>query len=147
LPSGLPVAAQHWQEEKHDDQLVFAAMGQSGDAAMLTKLLAQDAVLYSDGGGKRAAALNPIYGADKILRFLIGIARKNPALPGAQWRPATSTALPVSCYARRTARSTPSLSSTATGASSPFTWCAIRRSCATSAFESAGGDAASSRTP
>ena len=53
-------------------------MGQSGDAAMLTKLLAQDAVLYSDGGGKRAAALNPIYGADKILRFLIGIARKKP---------------------------------------------------------------------
>ena len=71
----------------------FVAAAQSGDAATLTKLLAQDAVLYSDGGGKRAAALNPIYGADKILRFLVGIARKNPALPGAQWRAATVNGL------------------------------------------------------
>ena len=29
-------------------------------------------MIYSDGGGKRAAALNPIYGKDKILRFLVG---------------------------------------------------------------------------
>jgi RNA polymerase sigma-70 factor (ECF subfamily) len=36
--------------------------------------------MYSDGGGKRAAALNPIRGADRILRFFAGIARKNPAL-------------------------------------------------------------------
>jgi RNA polymerase sigma-70 factor, ECF subfamily len=71
----------------------FVAAAQSGDAAVLAKLLAQDAVLYSDGGGRRAAALNPIYGADKILRFLIGIARKNPALPGAQWRSATVNGL------------------------------------------------------
>jgi RNA polymerase sigma-70 factor, ECF subfamily len=33
-------------------------------------------VFYSDGGGQRAAALNPIYGRDKILRFFAGIARK-----------------------------------------------------------------------
>ncbi len=71
----------------------FVAAAHSGDAATLTKLLAQDAVLYSDGGGKRAAALNPIYGADKIMRFLVGIARKNPALPGAQWRAATVNGL------------------------------------------------------
>src|SRR5215510_13484011 len=40
----------------------------SGDAAQFADLLAQDAVLYSDGGGKRIAALNPIVGRDKILR-------------------------------------------------------------------------------
>jgi RNA polymerase sigma-70 factor, ECF subfamily len=57
------------------------------------KLLAEDAVLYTDGGGKRAAALNPIYGADKILRFLAGIARKNPELPAAQWGAATVNGL------------------------------------------------------
>lgn len=37
-----------------------------------------DAILYSDGGGKTAAALNPIYGADRIARFFLGISRKFP---------------------------------------------------------------------
>ncbi|HEY0477906.1 MAG TPA: sigma-70 family RNA polymerase sigma factor [Kofleriaceae bacterium] len=47
-----------------------------GDLAGLARLLAEDAVLYSDGGGKRNAALNPIYGRDKILRFIAGLADK-----------------------------------------------------------------------
>jgi RNA polymerase sigma-70 factor (ECF subfamily) len=71
----------------------FATAAQSGDAAALTKLLADDAVLYSDGGGKRAAALNPIRGADKILRFVAGITRKSPDLLNAQVRPATVNGL------------------------------------------------------
>jgi RNA polymerase sigma-70 factor, ECF subfamily len=71
----------------------FAAAAQEGDVAALTTLLADDAVLYSDGGGKRAAALNPITGADKILRFLAGITRKNPALSSMQARPATVNGL------------------------------------------------------
>jgi RNA polymerase sigma-70 factor, ECF subfamily len=71
----------------------FAVAAQNGDVGSLTKLLAEDAVLYSDGGGKRAAALNPIYGADKILRFLAGITRKNPALSSMQARPATVNGL------------------------------------------------------
>ena len=73
--------------------LQFAAAAKKGDVASLTKLLAEDAVLYSDGGGKRAAALNPIYGADKILRFLAGITRKNPALLTVQARAATVNGL------------------------------------------------------
>jgi RNA polymerase sigma-70 factor (ECF subfamily) len=71
----------------------FAAAAQNGDVAALTKLLAEDAVLYSDGGGKRAAAFNPINGADKIVRFLAGITRKNPALSSMQVRPATVNGL------------------------------------------------------
>lgn len=47
-----------------------------GELTTLTQLLAEDAVLYSDGGGKRRAALNPIFGRLKILRFFLGIARK-----------------------------------------------------------------------
>jgi RNA polymerase sigma-70 factor (ECF subfamily) len=50
-------------------------------------------VLYSDGGGKRAAALNPIRGADRIMRFFAGIARKNPALATIAARPATVNGL------------------------------------------------------
>jgi RNA polymerase sigma-70 factor (ECF subfamily) len=52
----------------------------TGDPSQLAALLAQDAVLYSDGGGKVSAALNPIVGADRVVRFLVGIAKKLPAL-------------------------------------------------------------------
>ena len=52
----------------------------TGDPSPLTALLRQDAVLYTDGGGKVSAALNPIFGADRIIRFLMGVARKIPGL-------------------------------------------------------------------
>jgi RNA polymerase sigma-70 factor (ECF subfamily) len=48
----------------------------TGDAQALTQLLAEDAVLHSDGGGKRPAALRPIDGRDKIVRFFVGVAGK-----------------------------------------------------------------------
>jgi len=54
----------------------FQAAMFHGDIAALTQLLASDAILYSDGGGKRNAALNPIYGRDKILRFISALAGK-----------------------------------------------------------------------
>jgi len=54
----------------------FHAAILAGDVPGLTQLLAEDAVLHSDGGGKRAAALNPIRGRDKIIRFYVGLARK-----------------------------------------------------------------------
>jgi RNA polymerase sigma-70 factor, ECF subfamily len=58
----------------------FHAAILAGDVPRLTQILAEDAALYTDGGGKRTAALNPIRGRDKIIRFLIGLARKR-ALP------------------------------------------------------------------
>ncbi len=48
----------------------------SGDASQLLAILHEDVVLYSDGGGKVAAALNPIYGADRVTCFFAGIAKK-----------------------------------------------------------------------
>ena len=50
----------------------------TGDLAALAEILAEDAILYTDGGGKRVAALNPIYGRDKILRFIAGVSTKGP---------------------------------------------------------------------
>jgi RNA polymerase sigma-70 factor (ECF subfamily) len=50
----------------------------NGDMQGLLALLADDVVMYSDGGGKVHAALNPIYGADKVARGLLGILRKLP---------------------------------------------------------------------
>lgn len=48
----------------------------TGDMDGLLGLLAADAVSYSDGGGKASAAMVPIYGAEKIARMFIGLARK-----------------------------------------------------------------------
>jgi RNA polymerase sigma-70 factor (ECF subfamily) len=50
----------------------------SGDVAGLAALFSTDATLYTDGGGKAAATLNPIYGAEKIARFFIGVRDKQP---------------------------------------------------------------------
>jgi RNA polymerase sigma-70 factor, ECF subfamily len=51
----------------------------TGDMKGLLGILAPDAVLYSDGGGKVLAALAPITGADRIARFLLGTIKKAPA--------------------------------------------------------------------
>jgi RNA polymerase sigma-70 factor, ECF subfamily len=65
-----------------------------GDIAGFARLLADDAVLYSDGGGKRTAALNPIYGRDKIVRFIAGLTGKGQ-LPGSlRGMPARINGLP-----------------------------------------------------
>lgn len=53
----------------------FLAAAQSGELSDLLALLTEDAVLYSDGGGKVRAALLPIYGPDKIGRMFIGLRR------------------------------------------------------------------------
>lgn len=76
------------REEGQRLATAFRRAAETGDAQALMDLLAADAVLYSDGGGKRQAALNPIIGADKILRFYAGITRKNSTLAQAQYRPA-----------------------------------------------------------
>jgi RNA polymerase sigma-70 factor, ECF subfamily len=41
----------------------------------LEELLAKDAVLYADGGGKALAAPEPLFGAAVIARFMAGVAR------------------------------------------------------------------------
>jgi RNA polymerase sigma-70 factor (ECF subfamily) len=58
----------------------FHAAITKGDLQTIAQLLSDDAVFYADGGGKLRAALNPIYGKDKILRFLRGVASKPHAV-------------------------------------------------------------------
>lgn len=57
----------------------------SGDANALKALLADAARLHGDGGGKRPATLNIIYGAEKIGRFFTGLAQKPEAHPTPLW--------------------------------------------------------------
>ena len=55
----------------------FCQAAASGDVSTLATLLREDAIAITDGGGRKTAALNPIRGAQKIIRFLLGIAGKN----------------------------------------------------------------------
>ncbi len=54
----------------------FIRAVEQGEVNELKRLLAEDAILYSDGGGRVTAARKPIYGNDKISRFLVSIAEK-----------------------------------------------------------------------
>ncbi|CAN5904842.1 sigma-70 family RNA polymerase sigma factor [soil metagenome] len=51
---------------------MMAAAG--GNMAALSAMLAEDAVMVSDGGGKRKAALRPLIGREDIVRLMEGLA-------------------------------------------------------------------------
>jgi RNA polymerase sigma-70 factor, ECF subfamily len=57
--------------------LSFLSASQAGDMAALTSLLAQDAVSWSDGGGKAQSNLKPIHGQQAVARFWLSVTRKN----------------------------------------------------------------------
>jgi RNA polymerase sigma-70 factor (ECF subfamily) len=57
---------------------------ETGDDDALVAMLAEDAVAYTDGGGKVRAAPRPIVGREKVARFLTATARR-----GAQLTPFT----------------------------------------------------------
>jgi RNA polymerase sigma-70 factor (ECF subfamily) len=69
--------APHGIAPKHEELLTaFIHASRSGDVAELTRLLAADARVVTDGGGKVTAALNVIEGAQRSAAFLTGVARK-----------------------------------------------------------------------
>jgi RNA polymerase sigma-70 factor, ECF subfamily len=64
-------------EEQQRLAAAFLAAANSGDVEAIRELLAADAIMYTDGGGVVTAARKPIYGADKIARFMVGVQRKD----------------------------------------------------------------------
>lgn len=64
------------REEQSRLMYEFLKACQDGDVTGLVSLLSEQITLYSDGGGKVPSALNPIYGVDKVVRFLISVAAK-----------------------------------------------------------------------
>src|SRR5258708_2691625 len=66
-------------EPQHQRQLLlsFLSASQAGDMAALTSLLAQDAVSWSDGGGKVQTNLKPLHGQQAVARFWLSVTRKN----------------------------------------------------------------------
>ena len=54
----------------------FAEASVRRDYAAIVALLSDDAQWLSDGGGMVRTAVNPLFGADRIARFLMGVQRK-----------------------------------------------------------------------
>lgn len=65
-----------------------------GDVQALSRLLAKDVVLQSDGGGKVLAFRNPIFGLARVLRLYRGLTRKYGILPMSSFRPLRIDGLP-----------------------------------------------------
>jgi RNA polymerase sigma-70 factor (ECF subfamily) len=56
----------------------FLAAAEEGDLEALEELLAKDAVLYADSGGKARAPQEPLFGAAVIARFMAAVAQARP---------------------------------------------------------------------
>jgi RNA polymerase sigma-70 factor, ECF subfamily len=56
----------------------FLAAAEEGDLEALEELLAKDAVLYADSGGKAKAPQEPLFGATLIARFMAAVAQARP---------------------------------------------------------------------
>jgi RNA polymerase sigma-70 factor (ECF subfamily) len=75
--AAIPARAPSALDPKHAELLsAFLGASRSGDIATLTHLLASDARLVTDGGGKVPAALEVIEGAEHVAAFLAGVVRK-----------------------------------------------------------------------
>jgi RNA polymerase sigma-70 factor (ECF subfamily) len=84
LGATTPRARSDGIDAKHAQLMAaFATATQSGDLGALTRLLASDVRVVTDGGGKVRAALDVIDGAERVAQFLVDVTRKRP---GAWWR-------------------------------------------------------------
>ncbi|MFL5898573.1 MAG: RNA polymerase sigma-70 factor [Solirubrobacterales bacterium] len=64
------------EEERERLASAFLTAAGAGDVEAIRDFLASDAIMYTDGGGVVTAARRPIYGADRIARFMVGVQRK-----------------------------------------------------------------------
>lgn len=79
--SRLESREHRFEPSREDQERLLAHFVQataSGDYAALVGVLAEDAAVYSDHGGKAPAAQRTILGADKVARFFIGVQRRFP---------------------------------------------------------------------
>jgi RNA polymerase sigma-70 factor (ECF subfamily) len=72
----------------------FFQASRNGDMQTLQSLLANDIVVYADGGGKRPAAGIPIVGTAKVMRGLAALARLYAKYPSTMVRYAFVNGLP-----------------------------------------------------
>ena len=68
----------------------FMTAVSTGDLQSLMDVLAPDVVLITDGGGVKQAALRPIHGVEKVLRFLAAVMPRRRASPASSRRRSTA---------------------------------------------------------
>lgn len=81
------------EEERQRLFAAFADAVRSRDVTALAQLLAEDAVLLADGGGKVNAVPRPLHGREQVASALIGFARM-PGSSGWRLEPARVNGLP-----------------------------------------------------
>jgi len=81
-------------DEGHGREMTrrFVQACATGDIEALKCLLAEDVVVWTDGGGQVRAALRPVIGPHRAARFLTSVARRVP--PGASIREVTLNGQP-----------------------------------------------------
>jgi len=72
----------------------FMEAASRNDPSALSALLTEDAVLITDGGGKRKAALRPLVGREDVLQLLKGLAWRKSWSPPERVRPARINGYP-----------------------------------------------------
>jgi RNA polymerase sigma-70 factor (ECF subfamily) len=75
------------REERDEVADRFLAAWEEGDTEALVELLAADATVYGDGGGKAPSLPQPLVGAERVAKALIGWGRQAFAR-GFEYRPA-----------------------------------------------------------
>lgn len=63
-------AGRIWEQPKIESFIKALSLG---DISQLVSQLAPDVILHSDGGGKAQATANPLFGADHVSRFFVGV--------------------------------------------------------------------------
>ncbi|MBI5949972.1 MAG: RNA polymerase sigma-70 factor [Chloroflexi bacterium] len=71
VKAGRPRFAPAYEEVRRLTDQFMVATG-TGDLDGLMRMLAEDITAWSDGGGKVAAAINPVVGADRVARLVLG---------------------------------------------------------------------------
>ncbi|GAA3254729.1 RNA polymerase sigma factor SigJ [Nonomuraea helvata] len=67
-------------EERTRIVTAFKSAWESGDLTTLVELLDPDATAITDGGGRASAAAEPIKGAERIARFILGVRQRQPTM-------------------------------------------------------------------
>ena len=68
------------REQRDEVARRFFAAAEGGDMAALLELLAPDVVMVGDGGGKAWAIAQPLSGAERVARLLLGLYRRAPKM-------------------------------------------------------------------
>ena len=68
------------REQRDEVARRFFAAAEGGDMAALLELLAPDVVMVGDGGGKAWALAQPLSGAERVARLLLGLYRRAPKM-------------------------------------------------------------------